>query len=275
MCAEPVDHPIRRPKYGCEVAQKPTVCKHLIPNPKTRSSSPANVMDLTDRNEIPESDGTPPIVKKIGFGILGLLLIFIAVAVYFHEGPDLKRIEAMKLEMELDATGEDDHETLRYPENLPGTVAPPFVAPREGDDYENQSVIGFLVKDKPYAVLMNPVREKHLLLITAVLEGNGVVATHNYGLKVTRVFTAENVEEPLDVRLGGWEFLRGLALFYDDVRYSQLSEKIPLDDLEFEISSLADWLAQHPETKVCYSEENLEENVVGNWPDNHPEDTGP
>lgn len=232
-------------------------------------------MELTDRNEIPESDGLPPTVKKIGCGLLVLLLVFVGVAIYFHEGPDLKRIEAMKLEMELDATGEDDHETLRYPENLPGTVSPPFVAPREGDDYSSQQVIGFEVGKQPYAVLMNPVREKHLLLITTVLDGNAVVATHNYSLNKTRVFTKANTDSPLDVRLGGWEYLRGLAVLYEDVRYSQFSDKIPLDDLEFEEVTLADWLADHPDSLVCYSEEDLKQNVVGNWPDNNPEDTLP
>ena len=232
-------------------------------------------MELTDRNEIPDSPGMPPIIKKIGLIIVGAIAIFVAVAIYFHEGPDLEKIAAFELEQELDASGEDDHETLRYPEDRKGTVAPKFQEPRDGDDYEQQTAIGFVVNQKPFAMLLNPVEEKHVLLANAVLEGTGVVVTHNYSLNISRVLKQENMNEPPDVRLGGWEFLRGLVLLHKNVRYKQLSKKIPFDDLEFEVGSLADWLAKHPTTLISYSEENMENNLMGNWPENDPNHSWP
>jgi hypothetical protein len=44
----------------------------------------------------------------------------------------------------------------------------------------------------------------------------------------------------------------GVSNMYDDIRYSQRSQELPLDDREFELTDLSTWRELHPETTVVY-----------------------
>lgn len=131
----------------------------------------------------------------------------------------------------------------------------------------HQSVVGLIFEGKavavPLAALSGPT--SHIAILD--FGDTQMAITHCNLSNCTRVLQlpetmAHDGGEPdvslleaptlIDLMVGGLDIDGGLVLLYDDIRYSQRSQELPLDDCEFELTNLSSWRKLHPETTVVY-----------------------
>lgn len=210
-----------------------------------------------------------PLPAKIMAGCL--LVGFVAFSLYIvssFEEPDPRVAKRAALELEKEPSGDDDHQTLRFSNDEPPKRLPELrevSAEDLRDSQETRMVIGVTHGDEAHAYVIRGTPRKDALVIAAKIDGKPIVITHNYLLDgVTRVFTSDATDELIDVHFGGYEESQRLVLLYNGVRYHQLSERIPLQDFPFEVTSLTEWAAAHPQTLVNDDEEKSDDSYY--WP---------
>lgn len=131
----------------------------------------------------------------------------------------------------------------------------------------HQSVVGIIFEGKavavPLAALSGPT--SHIAILDfgdtqmALTHCNLSNCTRVLQLPETMAQDGGESDVPLveastliDLMVGGLDIDGGLVLLYDDIRYSQRSQELPLDDCEFELTDLSTWRELHPETTVVY-----------------------
>lgn len=216
-----------------------------------------NELQGSSDNEIDEPRGIPGPVKIVGLLSVVGLIVFGVIVLNNFEPEETWRAESEALWNERDPEGEDDHETLRFaseepavrPEMLPLSALP-------DNDLASRAVIGLVEGDTAHAIVVKPNgKVKNVYLATTLVGDRPVVIMHSYLKRETRVLAGPPGDEPLDIKLGGGDFLQNLVMLYDGVRYSQVSEKIPLEEYDFTITTLDKWVEQHPDTLINFDEE--------------------
>jgi len=143
----------------------------------------------------------------------------------------------------------------------PGISAPPLRTPDEVDLADTDQVIGIVVGDEARAYVVEAFavhgsfhpRDLAVHVVNDTVGGRPVCVTHCNRTDMTRVLTEVSVRtdpsaEPLDLQVGG--FSKGLLLRYNGVRYHQEDARIPLQDLQFIVTTWKDWYTEHPGTLV-------------------------
>ena len=209
----------------------------------------------------------PTVVKVIAGSILVGLVVFTVVVLRSFEPPNPREAKMAALELEKQPSGEDDHDDLRFANDEPPMIMPVMQPIREQDDLSGRTVIGVAVGDVSHAFVIRDSGQRSVLIISTRIGDNPVAIAHNYAVEggVTRVFTSPDDSQLIDLRLGGFDDMKTLVLLYQGVRYNQLSQKIPLQDLPFEVTTLANWHETHPETLVNFDEERSE--LTYYWPE--------
>ncbi len=196
-----------------------------------------------------QDDSLPTPVKVMGLIALILLLGFVGFIMISFEGEDPKEVKSRELQAEKTPQGPDDHGALRFAwDEKPVTKFSLKRVDTSGDlpDYE---VIGISSGDEAQAFVLCPdPMGKEAMFVATQIDGNGVIISHNYLKGETRCFTLEGQSSFPDLRLGGMEDSMTLVLLYENVRYRQLSSKIPLADYPHTVTSLREWVAEHPDT---------------------------
>ncbi|MFK7736468.1 MAG: hypothetical protein AB8B50_10585 [Pirellulaceae bacterium] len=211
--------------------------------------------------DLAQTDGLPNGVKVMAVVALLAIVGFVAFIATQFEPPDPRIAKGERLWNEMDAAGEDDHDTLTFvvetqapnPKMIPLTKLP-------DDDLESRKIIGIEVDGIAHAYILHEVpMKKNIFMLSTVIGNRPIALAHNYRRDVTRVLTKENHSEVLDFRLGGADYMRNIAILYDNVRYRQDSERLPLDDYPFTRTTLDKWVKEHPGTLINFDEELSEQ----------------
>ncbi len=122
------------------------------------------------------------------------------------------------------------------------------------------SVIGFVVNGESRCLLVSAMEVSSLQdyaqtavhIVNVVVGGTPVSITYCDELQCTRVLRGSDdaQAEPLPLSVGGWSPVKGLLLKYEGKRYEQTSKELPLQDFEFEMTTLGEWLGRHPNTLI-------------------------
>jgi len=81
-----------------------------------------------------------------------------------------------------------------------------------------------------------------------------VTITHCDRTRFTRVFISKDGKTQCDVRCGGWLEEQEMALLVDGKEYSQSAQDIPLDDLDFVVTTWKEWRETQPNSRVYIGE---------------------
>ncbi len=204
--------------------------------------------------------GIPLFVKVAGGVVLMMLCGFIGV-VFMSWRPSAAELEYAAEEEELQekqASGEDDHEPLRFVYSIPATT-PAMRKPTEQEKGSNRSVVGVVVGDVAHAYVLNSGESKTGFLISRIVDGVPLVLAYNYRKQLARGFTDDTTQSPIDIKIGGWQHSQEMVLLYKDVRYVQHSSKIPLAELAAEVTTLSKWLQTHPDSLVSFEEDKSQQ----------------
>ncbi|RMF45122.1 MAG: hypothetical protein D6753_00970 [Planctomycetota bacterium] len=210
--------------------------------------------------EEPRRAGRGWIYLLVGIGLC--LAAFASVVWMSFEEEDPARAKARRLEAELTPAGLDDHPPLRFANDELALTNPPFRRVIESD-IDDRLVCGIEANGKSVAIILRPTERRDNLILSTTVGGKPIVVTHNYLLDTTRVFTGDSTE-PIDLRLGGFTDSKQLVLLYQDVRYLQESDRIPLPDYPYVITTLRKWYADHPDTLLNDSEQRND--IMYYWP---------
>ncbi len=221
--------------------------------------------DVTEIETIWQSDETERPRRKgfyLAVGLGACLAGFIAVVLMSFEEEDPAVVKARRLEAELMPSGLDDHPPLRFANDESALTAPPFRKATESD-IDDRKVCGVETDGKSIAIILRPTERRDHLILSTIVGSSPVVVTHNYLLDTTRVFTRDTAGL-IDLRLGGFTDAKELVLLYEGVRYLQDSDRIPLEDQPFVVTTLRKWYADHPDTLLNDSEQRND--VLYYWP---------
>lgn len=190
---------------------------------------------------------------KLMMYVAGLLL---AAFVIFVVANQESKSEADKLrewiESERQPTGDDHHMALRFVWDEEFNSQNPKMEPLPNDDLPDVPVIGVDVDGTAHAFTLNDKAKDQTTTIQTKIAGRPLAIIHNYVHKTTRVFTVDS-GDVVPVKRGGLQDDFQFALLHNGVRYVLDSEKIPLDNYPFEVTTLAEWAKSHPDTLVHFT----------------------
>lgn len=135
-------------------------------------------------------------------------------------------------------------------------ITPPVSQPRYGSRQEcpfadDEPVIGIVVNGTPLAYVCKAMSRMTTHVVTDQLDGQSFAVTYCDQTNCARVFKSTDSETPVDVRTGG--FVSGsMHLMVSGKMYSQPDKSIPLADLDFERSTLAEWMVLHPDSRIFW-----------------------
>ena len=116
---------------------------------------------------------------------------------------------------------------------------------------DSEFVIGVVVNSQAYAISQKAMADPHKHVVNLILDDIPISMSHCDISGCSRVFTQDESDGRIDLRVGGRDIQSELVLLLSGKRYSQRSESIPLQDFEFETATFAEWKASHPDTKIC------------------------
>jgi hypothetical protein len=225
---------------------------------KLKESALPLEVSMEDLDEdLAQTDGLPKGVKILAGIALVSVVGFVSFVATQFATPDPRIAQGERLWEERDPDGQDDHDTLFF---VSETLAldPKMVSLSElpDDDLASRSIIGIEVDGISHAYILHEVAEKkNVYMVSTRVNGRPIAFVHNYQKDQTRVLTKEDYGQVLDFRLGGAEYMKNIAVLYDDVRYRQDSEKLPLDDYPYTRTTLDRWVEEHPDTLINFDEE--------------------
>ncbi|MBC7852965.1 MAG: DUF3179 domain-containing protein [Pirellulaceae bacterium] len=145
-------------------------------------------------------------------------------------------------------------EPLAIEFDVPGIVSPHLFAGDRNRMTDDAVIIGVVQSGEARAYLLSAFFFRgtpSVHIVNDVFGAIPITVTHCDQKECTRVFTSDQVPgEPLDVRAGGMTLHHQLALLIDGRRYSQGSEKIPLQEVDFVQTTWKEWRQEHPQSKI-------------------------
>jgi hypothetical protein len=133
---------------------------------------------------------------------------------------------------------------------------PPIIPGDDARVKDAAGVIGVAVKGhyRAYRIAGMCMAETHV--VNDVVESVPVTVTYCDLRQCARVFTrAGESGEPLDVRVRGYVDQQGLLLKINGAVLPQESDVIPLDRLEIEVTTWAEWKTAHPDSDIYLGRE--------------------
>lgn len=186
---------------------------------------------------------------RLSWALLVLLPLAGCLAVYLWIG-SIPAPSGRKQAPQVEASQTRNHHMpLRL--DVPAIENPPLEYADEVGLDDEAIVIGIVVNGEPRAYLreafaMSPSRH----VVTDSIDSTPVAITHCDRIGCTRVFTGPQLEEPGNIRVGGWRVDQTLALIVDEREYSQKSAEIPLDEVPFLELPWGMWRELFPDTLV-------------------------
>ena len=150
------------------------------------------------------------------------------------------------------------HDPLYMKVDFPGITDPEFVDVADSDLSDDTTVVGVMVDGDAYAFPREAMKKPSQHVVNAVINETPMSVTYCDITECVRVLTDKTANRPINLRVGGRDINGSLVLILDDVRYGQERPEIPLQDQPFEITSLKEWKAMHPHSRV----RNLEESTL-------------
>lgn len=150
----------------------------------------------------------------------------------------------------------------KLPMGMNGTLNTPFITPaltnpkydsrKDCKLSDDEPVIGVVVKEKPIAFSCKALSGMKTHVVTDKLDGQDFAVTYCDQTDCARVLKPKSDKDPMDVKTGG--FMSGsMHLMVAGKMYSHLDKSIPLDDIEFQRTTLGEWMKQHPESTVYWN----------------------
>ncbi|HBE68613.1 MAG TPA: hypothetical protein DDW52_10750 [Planctomycetaceae bacterium] len=185
--------------------------------------------------------------------VAGLLLAaFVIFVIVNQEGKSEAEKFREWVDSERQPEGDDHHMALRFVWDEEFNSQNPKMEPLPDGDLPAVQVIGVEVDGVAHAFTLNDKAKDQTTTIQTKIAGMPLAIIHNYVHKTTRVLTS-STGDVVPVKRGGLQDNFQFAVLHEGVRYVLDSDKIPLDDYRFEITSLAEWAKAHPDTLVHYT----------------------
>ena len=134
--------------------------------------------------------------------------------------------------------------------DLPGINNPKLIAGEKAGLQDDDIVIGVRVNGESRAYLRSAFDggpDRHI--VNDKLGSVAVSVVHCDRNRITRVFTSDKSDGPLNIRCGGWTG-KELALLVDDQEFAQSSREIPLQNVDYVETTWKDWRKAQPATLV-------------------------
>ncbi len=147
-------------------------------------------------------------------------------------------------------SGDDDHRSLMIVLDIPGVTVPDWADQEELDLSSDTEVVGVEVDDKAYAFVLEALSDRSTHIVNTLANDRPLTVTYCNKSECVRVLTSSKSSRPIDLHVGGMDIEGEMVVMLANTRYTQSSEKLPLDDMPFERTTYADWQARHPATVV-------------------------
>ncbi len=134
----------------------------------------------------------------------------------------------------------------------------------------SEVVVGMVYRDQAIAIPLHALASPSSHIMLFEIQGEAFAITHCDISGCSRLFkgpdrtnvgvyeekqTVGDSSRGIDLRVGGLDHNGEMVLLLDGTRYAQRSTEIPLDDHEFQIVLLSEWMRMNPETViVCPTE---------------------
>ena len=139
--------------------------------------------------------------------------------------------------------------TLNTPFITPALTNPKYVSRKDCQLNDNEPVIGIIVKDQPIAFSCKALSGMRTHIVSDTLDKQSFAVTYCDQTDCARVLKPKSENDQIDVKTGG--FMSGsMHLMVGGKMYSHLDKSIPLDDIEFQRTTLGEWMNQHPGSRV-------------------------
>lgn len=145
--------------------------------------------------------------------------------------------------------GKDDHLPLWVVFDEPGVTDPELQPSDEVELPGDAEVVGVELEDQAYAFVLDALGDRRSHIVNMLAGRQPLTVTYCNKSECVRVLTDPDTDRPLDLRNGGLD-RSGLVLLLADVRYSQGSKKIPLQDVPFERTTVEEWRLKHPGSPI-------------------------
>ncbi len=161
----------------------------------------------------------------------------------------------------------DDPVGYDTPFVMEGVRTPPTVAADAARLADDARVVGVSVGERHRAYSIEVLSAMTSHVVNDLVDEVPVSVTYCNQSDCARVLTSEEHGTPVDLWLGGW--MGGqMSLRYHDLHYPQTSERLPLLDYPFTLTSWREWRELHPDTDVFTGETPPAENAgLPNDPD--------
>jgi hypothetical protein len=126
---------------------------------------------------------------------------------------------------------------------------PWLVDVKESKLADSTAVIGVVVEGQSFAFVKDALYWPSQHIVNMVVEETPISVTYCSLADCVRVLTRDDAQ-PIDLQVGGLDVDNRLVVTLDGERYSQLSNALPLEDHEFEVTTLGDWKQRHPNSKI-------------------------
>jgi hypothetical protein len=150
----------------------------------------------------------------------------------------------------------DDNAAFHVPSShsvySPGAVSaePRFTDAASTSLQDSDEVFGILVDSKPYAFPRHAMQAPSRHIINLNIDATPVSVTYCDIADRARVLSRPRGSDPFELRIGGLDDNDQMVLMLEGARYGQSSLELPLDDLPFERTTFAKWIAMHPESMI-------------------------
>jgi hypothetical protein len=144
----------------------------------------------------------------------------------------------------------EHHKALQRKMDYPGVMAPTLVESGETILPDSARVFGIVVNGQALAFARDAMVRPTRHIVNLMIGRQPVSATYCDLVNCARVLTRTKGTAPIDLHVGGLDENDQLVLLLDKVRYGQSSSALPLEDVEFEDTTLDEWRREHPETLI-------------------------
>lgn len=150
------------------------------------------------------------------------------------------------------------HDPLGMVLDIAGVKHPDLVAASELQLNSDEEVIGVEFQGKAFAFVKRGMHDPTTHIANLLVDGKPLSVTYCSMAQCARVVTADERDEPLDLRVGGLDIHSQMVLLFEEQRFGQASMQLPLNDQPFQQMTLGEWTKRHPSTSVYLGDVQLE-----------------
>lgn len=143
------------------------------------------------------------------------------------------------------------HKALRTYVDHPGVDQPDLNQIDDLDLVDATPVIGIEIEGDSIAFVMEKMVDPRAHIVNLnFAEERSVSVSYCYLADCVRVLSKES-NKPIPLHVGGMDVDNQMVFLLEGERYGQSSPVLPLADYPFSRTTLGDWKASHPQSKIC------------------------